>query len=465
VYELTGNVWPIDLLRKAADKGRKQAGVEFAEIFAELTEKCEVIVGGGGIRVRCETIAGAAIQAAGLPLVHAENPTEPRLSALADAVAWAAGRPGGLPAMSGRESLRDDGDRCLPAGRAWAADEIAAAVGAGKAAAGAAMAVGQTLARVTVRIRLRRRSWCVLNTNGPSAAGARSSAVLTVKCVGVSGHAGQASATALTSRHPSPSGWDPAAAGSAAAGQVEHRRESRPVAPGEMPVVFGAGAGGALLHEICGHVLEADCLDDGSVLAAARGARVAPEGIWIIDSGRLPGGWGSCQADDEGASGTETALVADGVLVGALSTRSTAARWTDGTSTGNARRESFRHPVLPRMTNTYLAPGELTEGEIISGTRSGLYVRALGGARVRPGSGEFAIDVDSGFVIRNGRLAEPVSDAVLVGDCLTALSGIDRVGDELLHHPATCRKAGQYVPVSYGQPAIRVTGLAVSARR
>lgn len=237
--------------------------------------------------------------------------------------------------------------------------------------------------------------------------------------------------------------------------------EAGPAPAGTMPVVLGAGVGGVLVHEACGHGLEADAvLRGGSIFAGRIGQTVASRDLVIVDDGTLPGAWGTYRMDDEGEPPHRSGLIEGGRLQGYLHDARSAILMKTG-STGNGRRASFRHLPLPRMTNTFILPGATPAREIISDTPYGLYAKSLSAGQVNPTSGIFLFTVREGYLIRNGRLDHPVIGATVAGQALQALEHIDGIGDDLEVVAGNCAREGQRVFVGIGQPTIRISGLLV----
>lgn len=234
-----------------------------------------------------------------------------------------------------------------------------------------------------------------------------------------------------------------------------------PAPSGPMPVVLARGAGGVLFHEACGHGLEADLVERGaSVYAARLGDRVAPSGVTLVDDGGLADDWGTARIDDEGVGVRRNVLIEEGRLVDYLWDRRSGAR-AGRASSGNGRRESFRHLPMVRMTNTYLLPGPDDPEEIIGQTPYGLYCVALGGGQVDTATGDFTFGITEAYLIEHGRVAAPVRDAQLIGNGPATLAAIDAVGSDFDTWAGTCGKDGQGVPVSAGQPTLRVASLTV----
>jgi TldD protein len=234
-----------------------------------------------------------------------------------------------------------------------------------------------------------------------------------------------------------------------------------PAPSGSMPVVVGGGFGGVLFHEMTGHGLEADHVQKGaSVYVGKLGERVAEPLLNAYDDGRLPGEWGSDAIDDEGQPTQKTQVIEDGRLTSYLYDRLTADK--DGVeSTGNGRRESFRQLPIPRMTNTYIAPGDATPEEIIAEVERGFYAVSFGGGQVDPATGDFVFGVSEGYLIEAGRVTRPCRGATLIGNCLDALAAIDAVGDDFFMKTGICGKGGQKIPVGTGQGHVRVRAMTV----
>ena len=239
--------------------------------------------------------------------------------------------------------------------------------------------------------------------------------------------------------------------------------EARPAPAGTMTVVLGPGWPGVLLHEAIGHGLEGDFNRKGSSAFSGRiGERVAARGVTVVDDGTLPSRRGSLNIDDEGNPTQCTTLIEDGILRGYLQD-SLNARLMGVKTTGNGRRESFAHTVLPRMTNTYMLAGKRAPQEIIESVKLGVYAVNFGGGQVDITNGKFVFAATEAYLIENGRVTYPLKGATLIGngpDCLTRVS---MVGNDLALDTGvgTCGKDGQSVPVGVGQPTLRIDGLTV----
>lgn len=236
---------------------------------------------------------------------------------------------------------------------------------------------------------------------------------------------------------------------------------AKPAPAGKMPVVMAGEAGGTMVHEACGHGLEADLVQKKlSVYAGKKGMKVASELVTVVDDATLPGRYGSFRFDDEGTPGQKTILIENGVLKEYMYDYLTAAK-EKRQSTGNGRRESYHDRPIPRMTNTLIAPGKTRGEDIIKDTKKGLLVRKMGGGQVNTITGDFVFDVTEGYLIENGEVTVPVRGATLTGNGPAALQIVDAVGDDLGFAIGTCGKDGQGVPVSDAQPTLRIPELIV----
>ncbi len=254
---------------------------------------------------------------------------------------------------------------------------------------------------------------------------------------------------------------DPGTIAEQAAGKALALLDAGAAPAGSMPVVVGGGFGGVLFHEMTGHGLEADHIQKGaSVYAGKLGEMVARPLLSAYDDGRLPNEWGSDAIDDEGTPTQKTLVLEQGRLVSFLYDRLRAER--DGVeSTGNGRRESFRHLPIPRMTNTYIAPGETEPEEMIGAVEKGFYAASFGGGQVDPATGDFVFGVSEGYLIEGGKVTRPCRGATLIGNCLQALTEIDAVGTDFEMKTGICGKGGQSAPVGTGQGHVRLATMTV----
>ena len=237
--------------------------------------------------------------------------------------------------------------------------------------------------------------------------------------------------------------------------------DSRPAPVGAMPVVLGNGFGGTLFHEACGHGLEADAIAKGaSIYDGKLGEIVAAEIVSAYDEGSIANGWGSQAFDDEGVPTQKTMVIEEGRLTGYLYDR-LRAREAGAAPTGNGRRQSFRHVPIPRMTTTYIAPGDAAPEDIIAATPKGFYAKSLAGGQVEPASGNFVFGVAEGYLIEDGRITTPLRGATLVGNGIDILMKIDMIAGDFDVKTGICGKDGQGVPVGTGQATLRIAEMTV----
>ena len=236
-----------------------------------------------------------------------------------------------------------------------------------------------------------------------------------------------------------------------------------PCPAGEMDVVLGPGWNGVLLHEAVGHGLEGDFNRKGTSAFSGRiGERVAAPGVTVFDDGTILNRRGSLTVDDEGTPTERTILIEDGILVGYMHDRMSA-RLMGLAPTGNARRQSYAHMPMPRMTNTGMLGGESSREEMIASTKRGLYCANFGGGQVDITNGKFVFQCTEAYLIEDGKVTTPVKGATLIGDGPSALTRVTMIGDDFGFDPGIgmCGKSGQSVPVGVGQPSLKLTGLTV----
>jgi TldD protein len=236
---------------------------------------------------------------------------------------------------------------------------------------------------------------------------------------------------------------------------------ARPAPTGKLPVVLKRGAGGVLFHEACGHGLEADLVaKDASVFRGRAGEQVASPLVTLVDDGTLAREWGAYAIDDEGAPARHNVLIERGVLTDYMWDL-LRARKEGREQSGNGRRETYQHLPMVRMTNTYLLAGQDEPDEIVRQTPYGIYCAQLGGGQVNTATGDFVFGMTEAYLIENGEITEPVRAANLIGNGPETLRLVDAVGNDFGTWPGTCGKFGQGVPVSAGQPTLRVAELTI----
>ena len=239
--------------------------------------------------------------------------------------------------------------------------------------------------------------------------------------------------------------------------------DARPAPAGSMTVVLGAGWPGILLHEAIGHGLEGDFNRKGSsAFSSMIGKQVAAKGITIVDDGTIADRRGSLSMDDEGNQTNRTVLIEDGILRGYIQDTLNA-RLMNMPITGNARRESYAHIPMPRMTNTYMMNGSHDPLEIIKSVKKGLYAANFGGGQVDITSGKFVFSAAEAYMIEDGKITYPVKGATLIGNGPDVLTRVSMIGNDMALDSGvgTCGKEGQSVPVGVGQPTLKIDGLTV----
>ena len=238
---------------------------------------------------------------------------------------------------------------------------------------------------------------------------------------------------------------------------------ARPAPAGTMTVVLGPGWPGILLHEAIGHGLEGDFNRKGSSAFSGKvGQRVASAGVTVVDDGTLARRRGSLNVDDEGNPTNCTVLIENGILKGYMQDTLNA-RLMGVPLTGNARRESYAHIPMPRMTNTYMLNGDKDPEEIIKSVKNGLYAANFGGGQVDITSGKFVFSAAEAYMIEDGKITYPVKGATIIGNGPDVLTRVSMIGNDMSLDSGvgTCGKEGQSVPVGVGQPTLRIDGLTV----
>ncbi len=245
--------------------------------------------------------------------------------------------------------------------------------------------------------------------------------------------------------------------------EATNNLDARSAPAGEMPVVLGPGWPGVLLHEAVGHGLEGDFNRKGSsIFSGAVGKKVAADGVTIIDNGSLSQRRGSLNVDDEGNLTKSNVLIENGILQGYMQDTLNSFLMKKPI-TGNARRESFSHLPMPRMTNTYMLSGNTHPEEIISSVKKGIYAVNFSGGQVDITSGKFVFSASEAYLIENGKILYPVKGATIIGNGPDAMKRISLIGNDLKLDSGvgTCGKDGQNVPVGVGIPTILIEGLTV----
>jgi TldD protein len=440
-------------------------GGDFAEVFAEDRTSSSARLDDGKVE---ELVSGRA-RGAGVRVVrgdstgyaHTADLSESGLAAAAEAAASAARAGDGgaeVVALARRETVRPHEVTVLP-------DDVPKArkVELLRRADDAARARGDAISQVTASYADGRRRILVANSDGLLAEDDQVRTRFFVQCVAV-GDTGMQTGMEAPGRT---LGFelfdviDPETVARTAADRALAMLRARPAPSGKLPVVLKRGAGGVLFHEACGHGLEADLVGrDASVFADDVGKQVASPLVTLVDDGTYPRDWGTYGIDDEGAPAQRNVLIEDGVLTDFMWDHLRARR-EGRASSGNGRRESYQHLPMVRMTNTMLLSGDDDPDAIVAGTPHGLYCAALGGGQVNPATGDFVFGVTEAYLIEDGKITEPVRAAQLIGSGPEALRLIDAVGNDFDTWAGTCGKDGQGVPVSSGQPTLRIAEMTV----
>jgi TldD protein len=235
---------------------------------------------------------------------------------------------------------------------------------------------------------------------------------------------------------------------------------AKPAPTGRMPVVLMGEAGGTMVHEACGHSLEADFIYKGtSNLKDKVGQKVASELVTVIDDATVCGGYGSYEYDDEGVPAKRNVLIEDGILKAYMTDRLSAGL-LNLPLTGNGRRESFRSKPVPRMSNTFIENRNMLADEIVSTVDQGLLVKKMGGGQVNITNGDFVFEISEGYLIEKGKVKHPIRGASLIGNGIDVLKNIEMVGNDKTFMPGICGKY-DHVPVSDAQPTMRIAGLTI----
>ncbi|MFN2557805.1 MAG: TldD/PmbA family protein [Nitriliruptorales bacterium] len=249
--------------------------------------------------------------------------------------------------------------------------------------------------------------------------------------------------------------------GREAARQAVAMLDSHPSPTGEMPVVLWRGDGGVLFHEACGHGMEADTVGkEASVYAGKQGQKIGSDLLSGVDDATVQNGWGSFAFDDEGAPAQRTVLFDKGVLGDYLTDRRSAAQLGLPT-TGNGRRQSYAHLPIPRMTNSYILPGESDADEAVTSLDRGVLCKGLGGGQVDPATGDFVFGMTEAYLVEGGEVKHPLRGANLVGNGPETLRRIDMVCSDFGQKQGICGKDGQSAPVAFGTPTLRIARITV----
>jgi TldD protein len=440
-------------------------GGDFAEVFAEDRRSSAATFDDGKV----EELRSGRERGAGVRVVrgettgyaHTADLSEAGLSEAAEAAAAAAstGGPGAtIVPLTRRANTPPHDVKVLPEGV-----EKARKVEMLTRADDAARSVGDAVRQVTVSYADGRRRILVANSDGLLTEDdqVRTRFFVNAVAVGDTGMQTGMEAPGFTVGFEYFDEHSPEDIAKIAAARALSKLTARPAPSGKVPVVLKRGAGGVLFHEACGHGLEADLVGrDASVFRGRVGEQVASPLITLVDDGGLAREWGASAIDDEGAPAQRNVLIEDGVLTDYMWDL-VRARKEGRTSSGNGRRETYQHLPMVRMTNTFLMPGEDDPDDIIRQTPYGLYCVALGGGQVNTATGDFVFGITEAYMIEDGQITDPVRAAQLIGNGPETLLAVDAVGRDFDTWAGTCGKDGQGVPVSSGQPTLRIREMTV----
>ncbi len=438
-------------------------GGDFAEVFAEDRRATSAVLDDG----RVEELASGRDRGAGIRVVVGETTGFAHTADLSEAGLLAAAEAAASVARDGESRTVVFGDpkgvavsgALRPGDAVPKADKIALLGRADDAARSA----GSAVAQVSASYGDSRRRFLVANSDGVLAMDdqVRSRLAVSVVAVGDTGRQTGFESVAATSGFELFDRTDVAELAVAAARRALGKLVARPAPSGAVPVVLASGSGGILFHEACGHGLEADHVAKATSVYAGRvGELVASPLVTLVDDGTVGGEWGAFAVDDEGHPAGRTVLIERGVLVDYM-WDGVRARKEGRSSSGNGRRQSYRHLPMVRMTNTFLLDGTADPDEIVSQTPHGVYVAKLGGGQVNTATGDFVFGTTEAYLIEDGHLTEPLRDANLIGNGPEVLSRIDAVAGDFAMTPGTCGKDGQSVPVGCGQPTLRISSVTI----
>ncbi|MHA1638188.1 MAG: TldD/PmbA family protein [Candidatus Thorarchaeota archaeon] len=230
---------------------------------------------------------------------------------------------------------------------------------------------------------------------------------------------------------------------------------------GTYDVIMDPVLNGVMVHEAFGHAVEADNWPaHTTVLEDKVGEKIGPEQLNISDDPTMKGERGSFEYDWEGTKTEKRFLVKDGVLTDLLHGLETSSR-LGMKPNGSARAQSFMHPPIPRMSNTFMEPGDWKYDDLISDTKSGILLCSFNYGYTEPAKGQFMFQASHGYLIANGEIGQMVRDVSLAGNILDVLDKIDAVGSDFAMDAGTCGKSGQSVPVMSGGPHARIREIPV----
>ena len=256
----------------------------------------------------------------------------------------------------------------------------------------------------------------------------------------------------------------PQAIGTEAARQAKVNLKAVPCPSGQMTVAIANGFGGVIFHEACGHSLEASCVGIGmSQMCGKMGKPVAGTKVTAIDDGTIVNGWGSCNIDDEGNPNQRRVLIENGILKSYMVDR-LGSRRMGVPHTASGRRQNYSFETTSRMSNTFIANGPDRNEDIIASIENGIYCAMMGGGSVNPFTGDFNFAAREAYLVKNGKICEPVRGAALIGNGGDVIQKIDMVGQDLDTAQGNCGASSGMIPTDVGQPLIRVSSITVGGQ-
>ena len=456
---------PDDVMERVLGTALRTGG-DFAEVFAEDRQAGSATLDDGKV----EELSSSRDRGAGIRVVTGETTGFAHTADISEEGLRAAAEAAGAAARSGKEGVTTVD--LTPRDVAHPSTVTIAPFDVGKGtkvellttADEAARQAGTAISQVMARYADSRRRIQIANSDGLLTGDDQTRTLFSVSCV-ATGDAGMQTgreSIGHTVGFELFDRYDVADLARRAADRALTKLNARPAPSGTVPVVIGKGGGGVLFHEACGHGLEADLVaKSASAFRGKKGELVASPLITLVDDGTITDEWGCFAVDDEGRPAQRNTLIEDGILTDYM-WDFLRARKEGRESSGNGRRQSYRHLPMVRMTNTFILNGEDDPDDIVGSTESGVYVAQLGGGQVNTATGDFVFGMTEAYLIENGEITEPLREGNLIGNGPETLTRIDALGNDFeFGPPGTCGKDGQGVPVGDGVPTLRVSALTV----
>ncbi len=459
LHERVDEVMIREVLRAALD-----AGADFAELYAEHErgralriedQRVEELTSGVDLGAGVRVITGTRIGYAYTNILDRDSLVAAARTAAAAAIGESERDPADLtrPKRRVEHRVKDDPfavDKDELVGLVTAADE-------------AAREGNEEVRQVIVRYLTGTTEVLIANSDGRLVDDRRTRTRMAAQVVAARGELLQTGfeSAGASAGHELFASTSPAEIGAEAARQAIAMLDSEPAPSGEMPVVLWRGDGGVLFHEAIGHGMEGDIVaKEASVYAGRRGEKLGSDLVTGVDDSTVQNGWGSFAFDDEGTPAQRTTLVEEGVVGDYLTDRRSAHKLSAHT-TGNGRRQSYAHLPIPRMTNTYIVPGEADPDTMVEEIDHGVLCKGLGGGQVNPATGDFVFGMTEAYLIQGGEVRHALRGANLVGNGPEVLARIDAVGSDFATRPGICGKDGQSAPAALGAPTLRIARITI----